>query len=717
MARRMAPRRLRQSAAGLPLALIGAAALQAAAAPSAPQKTQVAPASQSVAPARPRAERLTQATAAVWSGRLAEAQRALLEVADREVGARDPALDFWSELSALLRCEPNTSSPRASRGLANEWDRLRRLVQIERARLDRRAAESASSDKVDRPLGAAAPPAGALTWPVEAERWDDEAPIVEMVLDHCAPPAEARRATAAPGSAAAPAEAAAAAQSSPLIATTTTAMTTTTTTTTTTAAGRSAEALMIGELTAALPTTHPALPALLLEQAALEIGAGEAAGALGPLGRLPPGAGDPGGPFSAGERAELALAWAVAADAGAAADPAGSEAAITRLRAALATDARHDVRRALAFRLSERLRAAGRADEAVAAIGPPPHGDDRLGRYLAFRQMEAHVGAGRRGEALAEAREALGQKRRAAVDADAALAAIDDLALRLLVGSPITAESIALIDALGTPSERLGRMERFAQMAGSVGVHASEMEAFLWLMQNDPDQGRQLHHLARASVAAALAGDRKQFARTFAELAGQEEIDGEPAGGPPSPAPANPTPMPAMATAPPKPARAPGLIDSPDAERLYKTRRRDRSLSWQRAMLIVARDALPALVENDDQVNLKILVDRLQRHLAAHGRGPVDAELTTVYRAASAHVRSGARAYAQRVGGGKRPILLGDIAVERRYEVPAPSVSLAPQGPRSLLWVPTSGTDPSAARLKRWDAPLGVSMTVAKEKR
>src|SRR6185436_16644877 len=149
------------------------------------------------------------------------------------------------------------------------------------------------------------------------------------------------------------------------------------------------------------------------------------------------------------------------------------------------------------------------------------------------------------------------------------------------------------------------------------------------------------------------------------------------------------------------------------AERMYQARRHERSLSWQRAMLVVARDALPALVESDDQVNLKTLVDRLQRHLTAHGRGPVDAELTTVYRAASAHLRTGARAYAERVGKNKRPILLGDIAVERHYEVRPPAVPVAPRGPRTLLWVPATGTDPSAPRLKRWSAPLGVSIAVA----
>jgi hypothetical protein len=236
------------------------------------------------------------------------------------------------------------------------------------------------------------------------------------------------------------------------------------------------------------------------------------------------------------------------------------------------------------------------------------------------------------------------------------------------------------------------------------------MEAFLWLMNNDPDENRRLHHLARASVAAARAGDRARFSSTFALLSGEgDRLAAE------APAEAGPRP----GKTPPdrekrtKTSSGGGLIASPDAERVYRARLNERSLSWQRAMLVVARDALPALVESDDQANLKTLVDRLQQHLTAHGRGPVDAELTTIYRAASAHLRAGARGYAERVGTGRRPILLGDIAVARSFEVRTPRVPLLPRGPASLLWVPASGNDASAGRLKRWTAPLGVSLAVA----
>ena len=283
--------------------------------------------------------------------------------------------------------------------------------------------------------------------------------------------------------------------------------------------------MMVSELTDALPDGHPALPSLLFEQATLSIAAGDPRAALAPLGRLTAGTLALSGAFSPEDLAQLILARAIAADADASADPQHRGAAIPLLQAALAADLPHDVRRVLGFRLAEQMRAAGRVDEAVAAIGPPPHGDDALGRYLAFRQVEAHVKAGRRAEALAEARAALGKHRRTEIDGHTALAAIDDFAMRLLVASPVSDESIEVLEALGDPSERLARVERFALMAEAGNAYASAVEAFLWMMQNDPDENRRLHHLARASVAAARAGDRVQFGRTFAMLAGEGDQD------------------------------------------------------------------------------------------------------------------------------------------------------------------------------------------------
>src|SRR3569833_3713809 len=134
-----------------------------------------------------------------------------------------------------------------------------------------------------------------------------------------------------------------------------------------------------------------------------------------------------------------------------------------------------------------------------------------------------------------------------------------------------------------------------------------------------------------------------------------------------------------------------GLIASAEAEGHRTKLRAERSVDWQRALLVVARDALPALVDNDDQTDLATLVATLKRHLDDAGRGPVDEELTTLYRAASAHLKTGARAYAATVGAERRPILLGDIRGDRTYDVQAPRVDLtgALEETGPLVFVPS----------------------------
>ena len=123
-------------------------------------------------------------------------------------------------------------------------------------------------------------------------------------------------------------------------------------------------------------------------------------------------------------------------------------------------------------------------------------------------------------------------------------------------------------------------------------------------------------------------------------------------------------------------------------------------MNWQRALLVVARDALPALVENDDQANLDTLVETLKRHLGDAGRGPVDEELTTLYRAASAHLKTGARAYAETVGSERRPILLGDVLIGRKYDVRMPRIDCrVGAAKRSVRWCssPAAATTPPPA--------------------
>ena len=195
-------------------------------------------------------------------------------------------------------------------------------------------------------------------------------------------------------------------------------------------------------------------------------------------------------------------------------------------------------------------------------------------------------------------------------------------------------------------------------------------------------------------MAAARAGDRAEFTRTFRLLAGQEDRadeagDRKPGkkndkrtdkpdtdrteGGDRSGRPDRADKADKADKADPldRLPRDGALIASAERDRAREKRRAARSVNWQRALLVVARDALPALVENDDQANLATLVDTLKRHLGDGGRGPVDEELTTLYRAASAHLKSGARAYAETVGADRRPILLGDVLIGRKYDVPA----------------------------------------------
>jgi hypothetical protein len=276
-----------------------------------------------------------------------------------------------------------------------------------------------------------------------------------------------------------------------------------------------------------------------------------------------------------------------------------------------------------------------------------------------------------------------------------------------------------VLESLGPPHERLWRAEAFAQAALEAGAFRSAQATFVWLYENDRDPNHQLQSLARSSVAAARAGDRAEFSRTFRLLAGQEDLTADRD---------NKSDKPDKKTDRPdgkgdrrtdkadrldKRPRDGALIASSETEKVREKRRAARSFNWQRALLIVARDALPALVENDDQANLRTLVDTLKRHLDDAGRGPVDEELTTLYRAASAHLKTGARAYAETIGAERRPILLGDVLIGRKYDVPAPAIDLssAIDEMGTLVFVPRRGNDASTASIVRWPGRMGVAWT------
>jgi hypothetical protein len=623
----------------------------------------------------PTRDQLLDATSeAVWHGDLPAADAALAQLSDRELGAADNALDFWSELVALLRCEPLRRTPSPAAGPGDAWEQLRRLVQIERVRWLRQAQPAAlAGTKPLRATPSRAP--GEVIWPSEAERWSDELPR-HIFVDRCPAVPEGETEAAAPSA---------------------------------------RERALVSATAETLPLDHPAAPLLLLHAAVLELAGRDGGAASEALARLEAvsraGMGGEGRPLPSlppEEKTQLALVSALAAIEDSRTAP---EALLARARAALSAALPLETRRALAFEAAERLRAAGRADDAASVLGPPPHGEDVLGRYVAFRQVEAHAAAGRRAELLAEARVALKDHPRAVVDADPALAATLDLALRTLLASPVTDDTMELLEALGPPRERLARAEAFGQLALASAAHESAMATFMWLYHSDGDPARQLQHLARASVAAARAGSARQFALTFRLLAGEEEptepaTSTEAAGSPPASKDGG-----AGKDKGKGKGKGKGMIASAEAELVREKRSAARSANWQRALLVVARDALPALVDGHDQVNLATLVATLKHHLDDGGRGPADEELTTLYRAASAHLKEGPRAYAETVGAERRPILLGDVMIGRHYDVPLPEVEVAPEDVGALVFVPGQGTDADPAALRRWARPIGVELT------
>ena len=622
---------------------------------------------------------LDEAGEGVWRGDLAAAEVALTALADRERGKPDSALDFWSEMLALLRCEPLGRVPQIGRGappLRDPWEQLRRLVQIERVRLSRARPEPPKAARMmarmtDRAngSGASTEARAEVTWPIEREHWNDEV-AVPVLVTRCP---LGNPVTSPPTSIAAASAPAA-----------------------------EAEIALVAGTAGMLPPEHPATPPLLLQEAVLEMAHGRAAPAVAALARFEAAGGARDNALALRERSNAIFTDALAAID----DPAIAPAvAMEKSRAAFRLELPPTIRRSLALLLADRLVAAKRPDDAVAILGAPPHGDDAVGRYIAFRQVEAHARAGRRAELFAEAREALHRHGHADVDADPALGAIMDMALRTLEASPVSPETMEMLEALGPPRERLSRAEAFAGMALGAGAHASAMATFGWLYDNDTDSERRLQHLARESVAAARAGARAEFARTFLLLAGQEEPAGRP--------PLAKTKAKAQGTKATATAEDGGLIASQEAEGHRSKLRAERSVDWQRALLVVARDALPALVDNDDQTDLATLVATLKRHLDEAGRGPVDEELTTLYRAASAHLKSGPRAYAETVGSARRPILLGEILIGRSYDVRRPAVDLtsALEETGPLVFVPRRGADPTPASLRRWPGSFRVTWT------
>jgi len=322
----------------LAAALVAVSACAACTAPG--RRQQRAPLVGGVGPAHETRDELLVATGdAVWRGDLTTAHVALTRLADREAGRPDTALDFWSELLALLRCEPLAAMPEAQpmrKPLRDPWDHLRRLVQIERMRLGRgtkltRPAESPARTQVGEQVGG-------IFWPVEREHWSDELPMPAVTSQCGDEPSKVIGLTSA--------------------------------------AASEREVALVTNAATTLPATHPATPVLLVQAAVLDVARGDAAAAAAPLARLERLAPETIAPA---ERARMLLASGVAALSW---PHLTAEELQTRGRAALALPLTPEVRRSLSLLLAERLIALGKQDEAVAVLGPPPHGQDAVGQFL-----------------------------------------------------------------------------------------------------------------------------------------------------------------------------------------------------------------------------------------------------------------------------------------------------------------------------------------------
>ena len=151
---------------------------------------------------------------------------------------------------------------------------------------------------------------------------------------------------------------------------------------------------------------------------------------------------------------------------------------------------------------------------------------------------------------------------------------------------------------------------------------------------------------ARASVRQRGRRSRRVH-RTFRLLAGQREAS-EPA--PPG---RRRTGTPSRSTA----SRATVALIASRRRRTAPGRKRREALGELAtgASCVVTRDARTPRAGGRAVIrpaNLATLVDTLKRHLGDGGRGPVDEELTTLYRAASASAVGAARL---RRDGGRRP--------------------------------------------------------------
>jgi hypothetical protein len=117
---------------------------------------------------------------------------------------------------------------------------------------------------------------------------------------------------------------------------------------------------------------------------------------------------------------------------------------------------------------------------------------------------------------------------------------------------------------------------------------------------------------------------------------------------------------------------------------------------WERELLYATRDALPLCRASRERRALASLVATLQQYLRAARAGKTYVELADLYRVASTQVvgPGDARAYAEKLGANRVPLLLGELAIDPRAKDVPPPTELGPRaihGAHSLLCLPAGG--------------------------
>jgi hypothetical protein len=261
---------------------------------------------------------------------------------------------------------------------------------------------------------------------------------------------------------------------------------------------------------------------------------------------------------------------------------------------------------------------------------------------------------------FAAARRVLGTRAHIDVKNDPMLRDVADLAALRLAQHPFDDKAIELAESLGPPRELDDRIDAAAEAALRTGRTAYARAAWTWLLGHAAKGSFQIpYYSARLCVTSLAANDTRTFMNSYVQLADH------------------------------------ALAQSP---------RRKRPLEWDRQLLFATRDALPLAVAQPDRKVLAQLVGTLQTYLRDAGPERSYAELTELYRAASAQLplTAGARPYAEKLGAKRAPLVLGEVQVAAAHDdVPVPAELAVPRvyGARTLLCFPDGNLCP------RWAGP------------